>query len=51
MEQIITDKKVLESNKERLIKKHLDKIGKGIRSKVPTQEWYNNYDQIFKRGH
>ena len=51
MEQIITDKKVLENNRERLIKKHLEKTGKVIRSKVPSQEWYNNFDQIFKKGH
>ena len=49
MPQIIKDGKVLAANRERLIKAHLAKQGKGISSRIPTQEWYDNYDRTFKK--
>jgi hypothetical protein len=34
----------LAKNRERLIRQHTP-----IHSKMPSQEWYQNYDRIFKR--
>lgn len=38
-------KRQLEKNRERLIRAQVP-----IHSKVPTKEWYDNYDRIFRSG-
>jgi hypothetical protein len=42
-------KKQLSTNREKLIKQHRQKKGFICSSKIPTKEWYENYDKIFKK--
>lgn len=41
------DSKQLAKNREVLIKKHRQSKGHVCTSKTPTQNWYDNYDNIF----